>query len=228
MTAFFTSKTMKEPDSVSIRFPVIYAALLFSLLVAGCTDPSSTRSRPVGDPSPRLYLVRHVEVWANRSATERPADLTAEDEERLTPHGQVQAGAAVGALQGTEARIRVVISSPVGRAEGTARAIADRFDPPVPLRLDDRWSWLATDETMDAGAARAAQAAGEALDSLRPGEAAVIVTHGDLIPALVGWIEGTPVGERIDRHTVPKGSITTLHRAPDGGWSLTVPMPSKP
>lgn len=199
--------------------------LLVAAFVAGAGGCATTPR--LGVDAVMVYVVRHAQAWKN--VPDAPPDA---DPDALTPEGQAQARAAGRWL--AERRPDALVTSDTGRTRATAQAIGEAVGlaPRVvagfgPLRgpsLDRRVAdWAAgrdprpegpdraPGESMADGAARA-RAALERLVA-DGAEAVVIVTHGDVVAALIGEAAGTPPWERWSRHEVPPGSVSTLHWA---------------
>jgi broad specificity phosphatase PhoE len=198
--------------------------------------------RPSGDAAaPRLLLVRHgeVEAWARGRIYGRldPA---------LSPDGLAQAEAA-GARVAPFAPSALFVS-PSRRASQTAEAVARRcgLAPAVDPRLreiefgafegltfaeaeqrdPDTWrDWMERPGTVcfpggecwDEVRTRALAAA-EAIAGAHPAGAAVVVTHGGIVRALLAEALGLPA-ERTFRLEIAFGSLTVLRREPFG-WMV--------
>jgi probable phosphoglycerate mutase len=184
---------------------------------------------PVPPEGVRVVLVRHGQAYSNLSPA--PA-LSPEELDRLTDLGREQSRRAGEALRGRGAS--VVLTSPAGRAHGTAREIAGvlgidvRVEPRLrPLDLgtapdgkelswDQRIAeWKAGKDPVPPG--------GESLDqlgervaglvaSLRaegPGRTVVLVCHSDVVAAYLGELSDTRGAARWPPR-VGNGSLTIV------------------
>lgn len=189
-------------------------------------EPSDTAEAPSAaaaeaEPSaPRqVCVVRHAESYINLGMTE--ADLPPGKLDTLTPDGQERARALLAELP---APIGSVLVSPTGRALHTAQLMelpaAVRPDAVLrPLVGDVPWEDrlaaaaegrdLADDntETFAQGAARAARALERARAITEPGTHAVLITHSDLGPLILGDLAGTPLLERPATHPLQLGEV---------------------
>jgi broad specificity phosphatase PhoE len=236
------------PGHLSIRSLVALAGICGCAL--GAETGRMGRTVPLGrfdrEEAPRLtvYLVRHGESYGNLPALLRPRGLSKADLDSLTPRGKAQAAAVARTLAAQH--ITLVLSSPAQRTRQTAEAIAGaarlsgiRVEPALaPLRdgatsdgTPSTYSWRKSEwkagrdpkpeggESLREGLARARslleQIAGE-----QPGARIAVVSHGDIVAALLGHAEGTPILERPRIHDVSGGSISvlTLYEAPR--WRL--------
>lgn len=179
---------------------------------------------------PRLYLVRHGETEWNRSGQimgMRPVPLN--------PAGEMQARRLADLLKGQA--VEAILSSPVARAAQTARILAETTGAPVTLdqglaeigfgEWEGRyWRELADDlvrdnfyrlpadarppggETLREVQARAAAA----LDRLVPAAAGgifLVVSHGDVIRALLAHFLGLELGT-VRQIRIAHGALTVL------------------
>jgi broad specificity phosphatase PhoE len=184
----------------------------------------------------RVYLVRHGQSFSN---LEPAPDLPADQLDRLTDLGHEQSRRAGAALR--DRGVALVLSSPAGRAKATAEEIrAVLSAPPVPVEPRLRplalgrsadgkpldWDrriaeWKAgRDPTPDGGESmeQVGQRVHDLLRSLareRAGRSLVLVTHSEVIGALVGRIEGTPPAKRYPPQA-KNGSITAVEIGGDG------------
>jgi probable phosphoglycerate mutase len=187
-----------------------------------------------------VYLVRHAEAYRNVSVLLRPRGLSESELDSLTPRGAEQAGGLGRAL--ASENLALVLTSPAQRTRQTADAIARaaglegaQVEPafaslregaqPDGQRTTLAWrrsQWKAGrdprpegGESLRDGLARA-RARIEQIAAERPGARIAVVSHGDIVAALLGHAEGTPILDRLAVHDVAGGSISvlTLYDAP--------------
>ncbi|MBA3611330.1 MAG: histidine phosphatase family protein [Nitrospirales bacterium] len=180
----------------------------------------------------RVYLVRHAE--AKKNVVHVP--WTPEKElDTLTVEGQRQAVAIGKFLK--DKGIVAILSSPAGRTSETAKAIGQviglkegyEVDPAFTSLRGGKgqdgnqisWAWrekqwaLGQDprpeggESLSDGEIRAKGALNKLTESF-PGNAVVIVSHGDICAALLGYAENIPMSKRYARHNVPTGSVSVF------------------
>jgi probable phosphoglycerate mutase len=185
---------------------------------------------PVPADTVRLFFIRHAQAFSN--LTPRPA-LTAAELDRLTSLGRTQAERAAAALRGHG--VRAVLPSPAGRSRETAQVIAQALglsvgavEPRIrsmelgrspdgkALGWDEREAeWRVGRDAAPPGGESLRQVADRQLELLadlardRPGPAVVLVSHGEVIAALVGDLEGRPIARWQEEH-VANGSITVV------------------
>lgn len=185
--------------------------LSLSLLACGGAPPAPSQ----------LCVVRHAEAFKNLDPA--PAGLSPEQLDALTPRGEEQARRAGAALP---AGVERVLTSPAGRARETAAWLGPwtpEVEPALrPLDGDLPWSereraWAAGEDPRPPGGESLADGQARAralLDRLRaalpPGRHAVVVTHGDLGPVLLGELRGTPLLARPTRDALPGGGVVCL------------------
>lgn len=178
----------------------------------------------------RVYLVRHAE--SKKNVVHLP--WTPEEElDTLTAQGRRQAVAIGNFLN--DKGIVAIMSSPAGRTRETANAIGQvigwkagyEVNPAfASLRggksLDGNqisWAWrekqwsLGQDPRPEGGESLAdgelrAKGSLEKLAGNFPGKAIVIVSHGDICAALLGYAENIPMSKRYASHNVPTGSVS--------------------
>jgi exopolyphosphatase/guanosine-5'-triphosphate,3'-diphosphate pyrophosphatase len=136
-----------------------------------------------------VYLIRHAK------AQQRDGWKRADALRPLSPLGELQARAIAERLE--TASLERIVSSPYLRCRKTVEPLA--YARGIPLELDGR---LAEGEDVAKGL--------EVLRELRD-RPAVICTHGDLIPALLGELEEGGLAIR-GRLRCEKGSIWVLER----------------
>lgn len=179
------------------------AASVCLLALSAC---ASAEPAPVPSTT-TVVLVRHAQAVKN---VPHAPDLAEAHLDVLTPLGREQAQALARDLgaRGVDA----VVCSPTGRTRETAAAIAAAAGVVVVES--------ASFASFPAGSLEGAQRALEAIEALAaPGETLVVVTHGDVIAALVGHVAGTPAPDRWARHEVAAGARTQLERGA-GGWRV--------
>lgn len=165
-----------------------------------------------------VCVVRHTEAYKNLDPL--PAGLSQEELDSLTPQGEAQAMALGRELP---AVVAGVWSSPYQRTQQTATLI-DRgevvvADALAPLAGEMSWdertaAWQRGDdprpawgESLDDGAERAVPFIAELRGALQPGEAAVLVTHGDLASIILGELRGTYLLDRPFEDTLATGEF---------------------
>lgn len=222
------SRTPPSPGWVRPTRPWTAPLLVASVVAAACATSAPRATDPPGPAT--VYVVRHAEAWKNVAAPPAGAEP-----DSLTPTGEAQAD-ALGRWLAARGGADVVVSSDTGRTRATAAAIGRALgvEPTIAPAFaglrGGEWSWRTSEwaagrdprpegggESMADGAARA-RAAVE--DLARGRRAVVVVTHGDVVAALLGEAAGTPAPERWRRHEVPAGSVSVLRVGPDG-WALT-------
>jgi probable phosphoglycerate mutase len=86
--------------------------------------------------------------------------------------------------------------------------------------------WKAGRDPQPVGGESLADAAGrtvravQALVARHAGKAVVVVTHSDIVAALIGQAVGTPIEQRYAKHTVPTGAVCEITVGADGVWKL--------
>lgn len=191
---------------------------------------------PVAADTLRVFLVRHGQAYSN---LDPEPDLPAEQLDRLTDLGREQSRSAARFLK--ERGVTAVLTSPAGRARGTAEEIRsalvlgefgveDRLRPldlgrspdSAPLDWDQRIAdWKAGRDPSPPGGESLEQMGARVLDLVRSlraryaGRSLVLVAHSEVIAAFVGALEGTPGAQRWP----PKarnGSLTAADAGPNG------------
>lgn len=208
--------------------------------------------RPLPADTVRVFLLRHGQALSNLEP--RPK-LPPEELDHLTPLGRTQTERAADLLRGE--RVRLVLTSPAGRARETAAILQKAFatdEAPVEPRLRSLeigrsprgqplgWSereaeWKAGRDPQPPGGESLQQVAGrltELVASLareRGGQAVVVVSHGEVIAALVGALEGRPVAEW-EALSLKNASVTVVEasagKAPKLVLVNVVPDETKP
>ncbi len=196
--------------------------MLPALLLLAALDSAPAKPGPLGALAPlpadtvRVFLLRHGQALSNLEP--RPK-LPPEALDHLTALGRTQTDRAAALLSGE--RVRLVLTSPAGRARETAAILQKAFaidGAPVeprlrsleigrspggqPLGWNEREAeWKAGRDPQPPGGESLQQVASrltELVASLareRGGQAVVVVSHGEVIAALVGALEGRPVAE---------------------------------
>jgi probable phosphoglycerate mutase len=195
---------------------------------------------PVPADTVRVFLVRHGQAFTN---LEPPPARPPDQLDRLTELGRAQSRAAAAALRGS--RVAAVLSSPAGRARGTAEEMraalgvagvrVERGVRPLelgrgtdgkPLTWDQRIAeWTAGRDPAPAGGESLAQL-GDRVEAvvrrLAPryaGRSVVIVAHSEVIGAFAGGVEGLP-GHRRHPPGIANGSLSAVEVRADGRLAL--------
>jgi probable phosphoglycerate mutase len=219
-------------------------AVLVALACAGGRSVPLSEFDREEPPQLTVFLVRHAQAYRNVPGWLRPRDLSEQQLDSLTPRGETQA-AALGRALAAE-RISLVLSSPAGRARQTAAAIASavgagepRVEPALgslrggqtPQGEPASYAWReeqwesgadprpAGGESLGDGLTRARELI-ERLAAEQPGARVALVSHGEVVAALLGHAQGTPLLVRPAEHDVAAGSfsVLTLYAAPR--WRL--------
>ncbi len=189
----------------------------------------------------RVYLVRHAE--SKKNVVHLP--WTPEEElDTLTDEGRRQA-VAIGDFLNDKG-IVAILSSPAGRTRETAKAIGQVTGLKAGYEVDPdfaslrggtsedgnqiTWAWrekqwaLGQDPRPEGGESLAdgesrAKAAVKKLAEKFPEKSVVIVSHGDICAALLGYAANTPMPKRNVTHNVPTGSISEFLMT-DKGWHI--------
>jgi broad specificity phosphatase PhoE len=186
--------------------------LLVCCLAAALLAPLAARA----DESLRVFVVRHANAWKNVPAAERPAGMSDDDLDALTPAGLAKAEQLGASLAGKG--IVAVYCSPARRAQQTAAAIAKALglaEGPIPL---DAFRTLDTgpDKNASSGTVRMknwkarkdprppggesltdgftrATAELDALRAKHAGKAIAVVTHGEIAASLLAKAAGRDI-----------------------------------
>lgn len=191
----------------------LLAALALGAGLRANAEENKDAAAPAPAPVFRLYVVRHCEALKNVA---HPADTPKEKLDSLTEKGLAQAAALGAALK--DKGLAAVVASPTGRTKQTAEAIGKAAGLEPPFAEDAALAPVSGGETLADGVKRA-KALAEALAAKHPGKAAVLVTHGDIAPGLLGEAAGTELEKRADKHEVPTGSFSEIEIA-GGTWTL--------
>ena len=214
---------------------------LAALLFLAVPDPIAALG-PVPAGTVRVYLVRHGQALSNLEPPPPPS-AAPQGLDHLTPLGEAQ-GRKVGEILARQG-VKLVLTSPAGRARESAEKIAAAFGA-APVRIETRirplergtdaagkplsWEdrgkeWTAGRDPVPAGGESMAQvgervmALVKALRIEAPGASAVLVTHGEVIAAFVGAVDGTLPPKRYPP-TIANASITVVEARPDGSVAL--------
>ena len=214
-----------------------FAALLFLAV----PDPLAALG-PVPAGTVRIYLVRHGQALSNLEPPPPPS-AAPHGLDHLTPLGEAQARKVGEILAGQG--VKLVLTSPAGRAKESAQQIAaalgaaptrveTRLRPlelgrdasGKPLSWDDRAKEFAGGrDPAPAGGESMAQvgervmALAKGLQAEAPAASIALVAHGEVIAAFVGEIQGTPPAQRYPPR-LANGSITVVEARPDGSVAL--------
>jgi probable phosphoglycerate mutase len=214
---------------------MVKALFLLAMLGSAPADRGSLAALgPVPADSVRLFLVRHAQAVSNLDPRPKlpPAEL-----DHLTPLGQAQSArtAALMRAQG----VRAVLTSPAGRARETAEVLAKalgtgaaaveararplelgRSAAGKPLGWDERVAeWKAGRDPQPTGGESLRQLADRVLDLARslakerPAQGVVIVSHGEVVAALVGALRGWPAHEW-EELSLENASVTVVEVSP--------------
>ena len=197
---------------------------------------------PVPAGTVRIYLVRHGQALSNLEPPPPPS-AAPHGLDHLTPLGEAQARKVGEILAGQG--VKIVLTSPAGRAKESAEKIAAALGAaPVrvetrlrplelgkdasgkPLSWDDRGKEFAAGrDPVPAGGESMAQV-GERVMALvkglrveAPAASVALVAHGEVITAFVGEIQGTLPAKRYPPR-LANGSITVVEARPDGSVAL--------
>jgi broad specificity phosphatase PhoE len=211
--------------------------MLLLLVAALATTPSQAAPLAALGPIPRgtvrVFLVRHGQALSNLDPRPR---LPLEELDHLTEHGRNQTEHAAALLRGQG--VKQLLSSPAGRAQETAAILAKALatgratiDPRLrpmemgrsaagqPLRWDEREAeWKAGRDPVPSGGESLRQVADRLINLLdalardRAGQGVVLVSHGEVIAALVGALRAAPVAEW-EELGLGNGSVTVVEAA---------------
>ena len=204
--------------------------LLLTALEAGAKPASIAALGPVPAGTVRLFFVRHGQALSNLDPKPKlpPAEL-----DHLTELGRSQSTAAAALLR--DQGVRLVLSSPVGRARETAELLQKelgvsetRVEPRIQslalgrsatgksLVWDDRQTeWSAGRDPQPPGGESLRQVADRQLELVgtlareRAGQAVVLVSHGEVIAALVGSLQGGPT-HKWEELSLKNASVTVV------------------
>jgi broad specificity phosphatase PhoE len=219
---------------------VIAAFRLLALGALGALSP--TQGSPFAEVGPppagtlHVYLVRHAQAFSNLS----PApEMTEEQLDRLTPLGREQVAKTARVL--AERGVKLVLSSPTGRARQTAAQLRDairaadlKVEPRLrPLELGKgadgkqlAWDariadWKAGRDPSPAGGesladlGRRVLAVARDLHRERSGRGVLLIAHSDVISAFLGEVEAVPGAKRYP-FAVRNASISLVEIGRDG------------
>ena len=196
-------------------------------------EPAPAVEAPAEVAGPRqLCVARHAESHQNLGLSEDEVPRGKWD--ALTEAGEARARAMAAELPSP---IGLALASPTGRTVHTAQLlglpVATRPDFEL-LGLRGEVTWQGRVEAAAAGAdlaprgteslADGAARAGRVVARLRertpPGTHAVVVSHGDFAPLLLGEALGTPILERPAKHAFETGALRCV--------PLDPPTPAEP
>lgn len=207
----FPSSPLKKGPSLRPLVPLLALAAL--AMLSGSRAFAEDAAAPEPAPVFKLYVVRHCEAWKN---VEHPPETPKEKLDSLTERGLAQAEALGAALK--EKSIAAVVTSPTVRTKQTAEAIGKAAGLEPPCAEDAALAPVSGDLSY-ADAIKRAKALVLDLAAKHPGKAAVVVTHGDIAPGLLGEAAGTELDKRAEKHEVPTGSYSEIEIAGDQ-WTL--------
>ena len=186
-------------------------------IVALLAAPGLADLGPVAAGTVRVFLVRHGQAFSN---LDPKPDLPPERLDSLTALGHSQSRAAGAALRARG--VVLVLSSPAGRARGTAEDIRSALTAP-PVRVEQRlrpldlgrgpdgkpldWDqriaeWKAGRDPSPLGGESLEHVGERVLDLVeevaktKPNGSVVMVAHGEVIGSFLGLLHGTPAPKR--------------------------------
>jgi probable phosphoglycerate mutase len=213
-------------------------ASFVSLLLLAVPDPLAALG-PIPAGTVRVYFIRHGQALSN---LQPPPSVAPRGLDHLTPLGERQASRVGEILAGRG--VKLVVTSPAGRARESAEKIAGRLG--IPVRVDPRlrpldlgndakgkpldWDareaeWKAGRDPSPPGGESMAQigervmAVVEDLRKEAPGASVVLVAHGEVITSFFGQVQGTPPPKRYPPR-LANASLTVVEARPDGTAAL--------
>jgi ribonuclease H / adenosylcobalamin/alpha-ribazole phosphatase len=208
-------------------------SLLMAATLASSPPDALSGLGAVPKDSVRVLLVRHGQAYSNLDPKPKlaPAQL-----DRLTALGQAQVKRTAEALRGRG--VTAILTSPAGRARETSEILRTTLGAPAasveprvrpfelgrspggkPLGWDEREAeWNAGRDPVPEGGESLRQLADRVLDLVasfnrtRPGQTVVVVTHGEVIAALVGALKGQPTREW-EELSIQNASVTVVDAA---------------
>jgi probable phosphoglycerate mutase len=215
---------------------MLTALVLLAALDSAPAKPGSlTALGPIPKDTVRAFLVRHGQALSNLNP--RPK-LTPTELDHLTDLGRAQAARTVALLRGQG--VRLVLSSPAQRARETAAILGDAVStgvPPVEPRLRSMelgrspagqpLGWTEREVELKAGrdpqppggesfqqvADRMIELLVTTLTREYGGQGVVLVSHSEVISALVGSVRGLPKSEW-EELGIPNASVTVVDATP--------------
>jgi len=202
--------------------------LLATSVLALLAAPEIARLGPIPAATARVFLVRHGQAFSN---LDPEPDLPADKLDSLTDLGHAQSRAVAAALLGQG--VFAILSSPAGRARGTAEDIGallqtgpvrierrlrplglGRATDGKPLDWDQRIAeWSAGRDPTPPGGESLDRAGTRILELLmmqrRQGQALVFVSHSEVVGSFLGLLNGIPAPKRYPPN-VRNGSITVI------------------
>lgn len=191
-------------------------------VVSGASACAHSATFPGEHPTSHICVVRHAEAYKNLSPP--PADMSPDELDALTPAGWDRAR-ELG--ERAPRPVSELWASPTQRTQQTAAGMGlsapVKVEPGLrPLEGDLSWNERETawaegkdprpegGESLADGAARARALLDRLQAELLPAEHAVLVTHGDIAPILIGELRGTPLLERPRRDHLDTGEMVCL------------------
>lgn len=226
------------------RWVMLFFLAFLLLDASGCQlneIPIDPRPKLRGNVLLKVYLVRHGE--SKKNVAHLP--WTPEEQlDTLTTKGREQAAAIGHFLKDKD--IVAIQSSPTGRTRETANAIGQviglkegyEVDPAFASLRGGKsqdgnqisWAWrekqwaLGQDprpeggESLSDGEFRAKGSLNKLVEKF-PEKSVVIVSHGDICAALLGYAANTPMPKRFVTHDVPTGSVSEFIMT-NTGWHI--------
>jgi broad specificity phosphatase PhoE len=213
-------------------------ASFLSLILVAAPDPLAALG-PVPAGTVRVYLIRHGQAFSNLQPPPSPAPRGLD---HLTPLGERQASRVGEILAGKG--VKLVVTSPAGRARESAEKIAAGLTAPVrvdarlrPLDLGNdsagkQLDWNAREAEWKAGRdprpprgesmAQMGERVMAVVKDLRsevPGSSVALVAHGEVITSFVGQVQGKPAPQRYPPR-LANASVTVVEARPDGTVAL--------
>jgi broad specificity phosphatase PhoE len=208
------------------------ALLLLTMLDLAPAGPLAAL-RPLPANTVRVLLVRHGQALSNLNPKPK---LPPEKLDHLTDLGRQQTSRAAALLRNQG--IRLVLTSPAGRARETGAILQEALGTPVapvdkrlrslelgltgsgqPLGWDAREAeWKAGRDPEPPGGESLHQVASRLTDLVaslareHAGQAVVVVSHGEVIATLVGALRNLPVAEW-EEVEIRNGSLTVVEAA---------------
>ena len=170
-----------------------FIALLFSTVACASTPATSTRA------APQLCIIRHAESYGNLDP--RPADMTPEQLDALTPAGETRASEIRAELPEV---VSFVWSSPRNRTQQTAAALGLTVEVVDSLRPMDEGESVADAQ------ARANALIKRACAALSPGQSGAVVSHSDITALVLGALRGTAQEDRLVQDKIGTGELVCV------------------
>lgn len=222
--------------------------MLPATLLALAAAASLADLGPVPGDRVRVFLVRHGQALSN---LDPEPELPPDQLDRLTELGRTQATRVGAALRGRG--VRVVLTSPAGRARETADALhkplegatlrveaalrpleLGRAPDGAPLDWDARIAdWESGRDPVPAGGESLEQLGRRVSDLVaalakdHPGAGVVLVAHSEVIAAFLGHVRGTPPAKRWPPE-IANGSISVVEAPRNGPPALLLSNQTPP